>query len=275
MTEEEIKKLEEDNKLLNEKLQSYEALKDDLQAKKIFDLVYKRFIAFLTFGGILTILAGYVGYNTVVKYMEDQAKNVASRMDSTKVLQIARESIDKKVIPLAIAEVKTRTDIYTDSVLPILIKEVKYITKSYTDSIKPALIKQVSDSSVYSAKSKLNNMETKRVSKGFTDLNIIQNKVYLTILVNDGNIGGCYLQFDDEQTPFAKGEISHLLLGTKEAIKGRHLAVRVTVLNANEKTKKIAITCQFEGIENGIYTYTDSVRNSGDLYILNKEFTFK
>jgi C1A family cysteine protease len=134
--------LQEENRLLQEKLDgykhleqkitAYKSLEEELAAKRIYELAYKRIFSMLTAGGIIAVILTYFGYQKIVGYAESEAKRVASTMDSVKVMNTAKEVIDRNVMVLTRSQVEKSTNHFIDSIRPYLVSEITAQARSNT-----------------------------------------------------------------------------------------------------------------------------------------------
>jgi hypothetical protein len=118
-------------------------------------------------------------------------------------------------------------------------------------------------------------MAIKPVSKPLVQLTIDEPQVHLTITIGNYHVGGSFVQFEDQTSPVAKGNIAELLLGDKASLAGRKLKIITSVITANSATNNIAVTIAFRGTASQPDPIQDKVDNSGDYYILTTEYQFQ
>jgi hypothetical protein len=72
-----LESLVQENAALKAKLADYKGLEEDLMAKRVFDKARGYLTTWITLGGIILTLAGFVGYHTVVSYFTNLAEKKA------------------------------------------------------------------------------------------------------------------------------------------------------------------------------------------------------
>src|SRR5438105_1598990 len=87
----------QENAGLKAKLEDYKKLEEDLLAKRVFDKARSYLTTWITMGGIILTLAGFVGYKSVVSYFTDLAKKKADEMTEEDIHVIIQKSVDLRV----------------------------------------------------------------------------------------------------------------------------------------------------------------------------------
>lgn len=108
------------------------------------------------------------------------------------------------------------------------------------------------------------------------DLQVTSNSsdVLLTVTIGNAQIGGSLVQWDDDSTILAKGEITNLNLGNGNSIKGKKLKLITNVLDANDQTNGIVVTNFFHNCNPQFDTFDDNVDDDGDIYQITTNYTF-
>lgn len=104
------------------------------------------------------------------------------------------------------------------------------------------------------------------------------DKIFITVVVGNQQIGGSILQYKDEQDPFKKGRVKDVELGKGSKITGRQLLVETNVLDSNTATNKIVVRHIFEneqGDEIAKFQYEDEVLAHRDILSLQTQYNFK
>jgi hypothetical protein len=89
--------LAQENAALKAKLEDYKKLEEDLIAKRVFDKARSYLTTWITMGGILLTLAGFVGYQSVISYFRDLAKKKADAITEEEMHKIVQASVDIRV----------------------------------------------------------------------------------------------------------------------------------------------------------------------------------
>jgi C1A family cysteine protease len=84
-SENSIEKLLKENKELKDKLEKYKSLEEELTAQRVFERAKQKLTAWLTIGGIGTIIVGWIGFNQIEDYTQ---KLVKSKVDSVAVQKL-------------------------------------------------------------------------------------------------------------------------------------------------------------------------------------------
>jgi hypothetical protein len=103
-------------------------------------------------------------------------------------------------------------------------------------------------------------------------------KIFITVVVGNQQIGGSILQYKDEQEPFKKGRVKDVELGKGSKITGRELLVETNVLDSNTATNKIVVRHIFKnekGDEIAKFQYEDEVLAHRDILSLQTQYNFK
>ena len=79
--------LVEENAALKAKLEDYKKLEEDLIAKRVFDKARSYLTTWITMGGILLTLAGFVGYQSVLAFFTKLAKEKAAIITDEEIHQ--------------------------------------------------------------------------------------------------------------------------------------------------------------------------------------------
>jgi C1A family cysteine protease len=87
----------QENAALKAKLEDYKKLEEDLLARRVFDKARGYLTTWITMGGIILTLAGFVGYKSVVSYFTDLAKKKVDTMTEEEIHVIIQKSVDVRV----------------------------------------------------------------------------------------------------------------------------------------------------------------------------------
>jgi hypothetical protein len=111
------------------------------------------------------------------------------------------------------------------------------------------------------------------------DLEVKQTeKVFITVVVGNQQIGGSILQYKGEAEPFEKGRIKDVELGKGSKINGKQLLVETNVLDSNTATDKVVVRHTFKnekGDEIAKFQYEDEVATHRDILSLQTQYNFK
>lgn len=83
--------LQEENAELKEKLKAFEKFEQELVAEEIFEKAKKRFKNWLTVGGLAVLLAGALGFKSIVGYVEGLAEKRLERYTDSMIEQKVQE----------------------------------------------------------------------------------------------------------------------------------------------------------------------------------------
>jgi hypothetical protein len=89
--------LEKENAELKAKLEDYKKLEEDLTAKRVFDKARGYLTTWITLGGIILTLAGFVGYQSVISYFRDLAKKKADAITEQEMHKIVETNVEIRV----------------------------------------------------------------------------------------------------------------------------------------------------------------------------------
>jgi hypothetical protein len=89
--------LAQENAVLKAKLADYKRLEEDLMAKRVFEKARGYLTTWITLGGIILTLAGFVGYKSVLSYFTDLAKKKADAITEVELHKIVETSINIRV----------------------------------------------------------------------------------------------------------------------------------------------------------------------------------
>jgi hypothetical protein len=111
------------------------------------------------------------------------------------------------------------------------------------------------------------------------DIEVKQSeKIFITVIVGNQQIGGSILQYKGEPEPFEKGRIKDLELGKGSKLEGKALLIQTNVLDSNTATNKIVIRHVFKndkGNEIIKFEYVDEVATHRDIFSLQTQYNFK
>jgi C1A family cysteine protease len=85
------------NAVLKARLEEYKKLEEDLMAKRVFDKARGYLTTWITLGGIILTLAGFVGYRSVMSYFSDLAKKKAEAITEVELHKIVETSVNIRV----------------------------------------------------------------------------------------------------------------------------------------------------------------------------------
>jgi hypothetical protein len=103
-------------------------------------------------------------------------------------------------------------------------------------------------------------------------------KVFITVIVGNQQIGGSILQYKGEPEPFEKGRIKEVELGKGAKLTGKELLIETNVLDSNTATNKIVVRHVFKndkGNEIAKFEYEDEVVTHRDILSLKTQYNFK
>jgi C1A family cysteine protease len=86
-----------ENAALQAKLDDYKALEEDLMAKRVFDKARRYLTTWITFGGIILTLTGFVGYQSVISYFRKLAKEKIEALTEEEIHTIVMTTVDIRV----------------------------------------------------------------------------------------------------------------------------------------------------------------------------------
>jgi papain like protease len=87
----------QENAALKAKLDDYKKLEEDLIAKRVFEKARGYLTAWITLGGILLTLAGFVGYKSVIGYFQELGRKKIEAYSEEQIKTIFETSINVRV----------------------------------------------------------------------------------------------------------------------------------------------------------------------------------